>query len=82
MKQEKELKEKINEELKLEMRLEQIRRQKAEEIYKDWVQTAMYKPKPVPLNRGLLTLKGSISSLYINPVSWVYLDTTEGSGNL
>ncbi|XP_055389645.1 reticulocyte-binding protein homolog 2a-like [Condylostylus longicornis] len=46
------------------------REQQAKILYDEWSKTAPFKPRPVPLNKGLLTLKGTISDLFINPEPW------------
>lgn len=38
--------------------------------YKKWMQTSRNTPKPVPLNRGLESLRGSTTKLYVNPNAW------------
>lgn len=42
--------------------------------YDKWSRSAQSKPKHVPLNQGLDTLRGSISKIYINPIPWKNLD--------
>ena len=42
--------------------------------YDKWQRNAQSKPKHVPLNQGLDTLRGSISKLYVNPIPWKNLD--------
>ncbi|CAO1411311.1 unnamed protein product [Diamesa hyperborea] len=42
--------------------------------YDKWSRNAQSKPKHVPLNQGLDTLRGSISKIYINPIPWKNLD--------
>nr|ADH82114.1 hypothetical protein GA22206 [Drosophila pseudoobscura] len=38
---------------------------------KKWFSTVHKKPKPVPMNQGLDSLRGTISDLYINPQPWM-----------
>lgn len=38
--------------------------------FNKWAQSAPSKPKPVPLNRGLDSLKGSSSMIFVNPKAW------------
>ncbi|CAO1392475.1 unnamed protein product [Diamesa serratosioi] len=42
--------------------------------YDKWSRSAQNKPKHVPLNQGLDTLRGSVSKIYINPIPWKNLD--------
>uniref|UniRef100_A0A182Q519 Coiled-coil domain-containing protein n=1 Tax=Anopheles farauti TaxID=69004 RepID=A0A182Q519_9DIPT len=39
-------------------------------VYQDWLRTAKDKPKPVPLNQGPNTLRGTISKIFVNPEPW------------
>ncbi|XP_055910626.1 uncharacterized protein LOC129944993 [Eupeodes corollae] len=50
--------------------LEAQRKQQAARAWQSWIAEAPLKPKPVPLNKGLLSLKGTISDIYINPNPW------------
>lgn len=43
-------------------------------VFKKWLKNSKNAPKPVPLNRGLDSLRGSTSKLYINPTPWKSLD--------
>lgn len=38
--------------------------------YEDWLIASKFKPKPVPLNQGLESLRGSLSKLQVNPEPW------------
>ncbi|XP_034832452.1 coiled-coil domain-containing protein 34-like [Maniola hyperantus] len=49
---------------------EERRRVAGERAYRDWLRTSKNKPLPVPLNQGELSLRGSVSQMYINPVPW------------
>ncbi|KPI97685.1 Coiled-coil domain-containing protein 34 [Papilio xuthus] len=49
---------------------EQRRRSQGERAYRDWLRTSKHKPLPVPLNQGELSMRGSVSQMYINPVPW------------
>ncbi|KAH8255420.1 hypothetical protein KR038_002882 [Drosophila bunnanda] len=52
--------------------LEQQRRKELAEVaWQQWMSNVHGKPKPVPLNQGMDSLRGTISPLYINPKSWV-----------
>lgn len=46
------------------------RQVKSQLSYDNWLAASKSKPKPVPLNRGLATLRGSMTKLQINPVPW------------
>ncbi|XP_049873100.1 capping protein inhibiting regulator of actin dynamics-like [Pectinophora gossypiella] len=49
---------------------EQRRRSQGERAYRDWLRTSKNKPLPVPLNKGELSMRGSVSQMYINPIPW------------
>ncbi|KAG7308796.1 hypothetical protein JYU34_006030 [Plutella xylostella] len=49
---------------------EERRRVQGERAYREWLRTSRHKPLPVPLNQGELSMRGSISQMYINPVPW------------
>lgn len=52
-------------------RKEQERRKLlSEKAWEMWISKVNEKPKPVPLNQGMASLRGTISELYINPKSW------------
>ncbi|XP_019556755.2 coiled-coil domain-containing protein 34 [Aedes albopictus] len=55
---------------RMEEELKQERQQLSKLFYDEWLKTSASKPKPVPLNQGIDSLRGSISKMYINPVSW------------
>lgn len=50
--------------------LEEQRRQMSAEAWQKWLAEADKKPKPVPLNRGIFTLRGTVSDIFINPNEW------------
>ncbi|KAJ2948990.1 hypothetical protein O0L34_g5929 [Tuta absoluta] len=49
---------------------EERRRQQGQQAYRDWLRTSKKKPLPVPLNQGELSMRGSVSQMYINPIPW------------
>ncbi|XP_045448377.1 stress response protein nst1-like [Melitaea cinxia] len=49
---------------------EERRRVQGERAYRDWLRTSKNKPLPVPLNQGELSMRGSVSQMYINPIPW------------
>lgn len=49
---------------------EQSRKKLVEEAWQNWISTVQNKPKPVPLNQGMKSLRGTISPIYINPEPW------------
>ncbi|KAL9895336.1 uncharacterized protein ACN2A1_006074 [Glossina fuscipes fuscipes] len=58
--------------------LEEQRRNIAAGAWERWSSDAAKKPKPVPLNRGIFTLRGTISNIYVNPNKWQpIIPTTE-----
>ncbi|XP_022814038.1 zinc finger CCCH domain-containing protein 13-like [Spodoptera litura] len=48
------------------------RRANSERAYRDWLRTSKNKPLPVPLNQGELSMRGTVSQMYINPIPWQY----------
>ncbi|XP_030555755.1 coiled-coil domain-containing protein 34 [Drosophila novamexicana] len=52
-------------------REQQQRKQQAALAWQQWVKGVAQRPKPVPLNQGLNTLRGTVSNIYINPKQWV-----------
>ncbi|XP_058123621.1 coiled-coil domain-containing protein 34-like [Anopheles ziemanni] len=42
----------------------------SEEIYKEWLKSSKNKPRPVPLNQGPHTLRGTVSKIFVNPQPW------------
>ncbi|XP_030240134.1 trichohyalin isoform X2 [Drosophila navojoa] len=55
----------------------QQRKQLADTAWKQWVKGAAQRPKPVPLNQGMNTLRGTISNIYVNPNPWVHLNESK-----
>lgn len=64
------LKEQIKEQLDQKKILEETKKKISEKIYQKWLENAPYKPKPVPMNNGLLSLKGSTTEIFKNPEPW------------
>ncbi|XP_017117596.1 uncharacterized protein LOC108139385 [Drosophila elegans] len=52
-------------------KLEEERKKRSEGAWKNWMKQVDKRAKPVPLNQGFDTLRGTISNIYINPVQWV-----------
>ncbi|XP_023175016.1 coiled-coil domain-containing protein 34 [Drosophila hydei] len=52
----------------------QQRKQQAAAAWQQWIKGAAHRPKPVPLNQGLNTLRGTVSNIYVNPNSWVHVN--------
>ncbi|XP_017012679.2 serine/threonine-protein kinase dst2 [Drosophila takahashii] len=52
-------------------KLEEDRKQRSQGAWKNWMKQVDKRAKPVPLNQGFDTLRGTISNIYINPVQWV-----------
>ncbi|EDW25536.1 GL26646 [Drosophila persimilis] len=48
-----------------------LRLKKADEAFEKWIQNVSQRPKPVPLNQGFKSLRGTISDIYVNPNEWV-----------
>lgn len=63
---------KRHEEQRRQQLLEQ-RRQLAAEAWNKWIADAAKKPKPVPLNRGFFTLRGTVSDIFVNPNEWQHI---------
>ncbi|KAH8244465.1 hypothetical protein KR026_010552 [Drosophila bipectinata] len=47
------------------------RQQNAEQAFQRWVKNVAQRPKPVPSCQGMQSLRGTISSIYINPKQWI-----------
>lgn len=69
---EKALRQREREEAEQRAQLEEVRRQQAAEQFEIWLESAPQRPKPVPLNKGIYSLRGTISNLYVNPQPWVF----------
>uniref|UniRef100_A0A182WIV1 Coiled-coil domain-containing protein n=1 Tax=Anopheles minimus TaxID=112268 RepID=A0A182WIV1_9DIPT len=54
----------------LEQEIKHEKKKMSNEIYQQWLKNAKHKPKPVPLNQGPNTLRGTVSKLYVNPEPW------------
>lgn len=57
-------------EQRIQEELKQERQYVSKLFYDDWLKSSSSKPKPVPLNQGIDSLRGSISKMFINPVPW------------
>lgn len=53
------------------------RREKANEAWNKWIVDAAKKPKPVPLNRGFFSLRGTVSDIFVNPNEWQHIIPVE-----
>uniref|UniRef100_A0A182X6H6 Coiled-coil domain-containing protein n=1 Tax=Anopheles quadriannulatus TaxID=34691 RepID=A0A182X6H6_ANOQN len=54
----------------LEKKIQDEKKKISDEIYQEWLKSAKHKPKPVPLNQGPHTLRGTVSQIFINPQPW------------
>ncbi|KAH8263073.1 hypothetical protein KR044_004091 [Drosophila immigrans] len=62
--------------------VEQQRRQRSEGAWQNWMKSVNKRAKPVPLNQGFDTLRGTISNIYVNPNQWVSnIDPHDSRGN-
>ncbi|KAH8378490.1 hypothetical protein KR093_011659 [Drosophila rubida] len=62
--------------------VEQQRKQKSEGAWQNWMKSVNKRAKPVPLNQGFDTLRGTISNIYVNPNQWVSnIDPNDSRGN-
>lgn len=55
------------------MRSEEERQKRQElnqQAYEEWLRNSKNKPRPIPLNRGLESLRASVSVSYVNPTPW------------
>jgi coiled-coil domain-containing protein 34 len=43
-------------------------------LYSKWKESSKKTPKPVPMNRGLDSLRGSTTKIFVNPIAWKSLD--------
>ncbi|XP_055597293.1 coiled-coil domain-containing protein 34-like [Uranotaenia lowii] len=55
---------------RMEEEFKQQRKELSTMFYEEWLKTSKNKPKPVPLNQGTESLRGSISKMFINPKPW------------
>ncbi|XP_034100320.2 coiled-coil domain-containing protein 34 [Drosophila albomicans] len=53
---------------------QQERKKQANLAWQHWMKSAAQRPKPVPLNQGFNTLRGTVSDIYINPNQWVHFN--------
>lgn len=42
--------------------------------YEKWIRSSSSKPKPVPFGKGLESLRGSTTKIYVNPIPWESID--------
>ncbi|XP_016963184.1 probable serine/threonine-protein kinase yakA [Drosophila biarmipes] len=61
-------------------KLEEERRKRSQGAWKNWMKQVDKRAKPVPLNQGFDTLRGTISNIYINPHQWVSNIDPQDSG--
>ncbi|KAH8378492.1 hypothetical protein KR093_011664, partial [Drosophila rubida] len=59
--------------LQMKEQANQERKQLAAMAWEKWMSNVFDKPKPVPMNQGIDSLRGTISEIYINPNSWKHL---------
>ncbi|XP_065082953.1 coiled-coil domain-containing protein 34-like [Ochlerotatus camptorhynchus] len=57
-------------EQRMQEELKQERQYVSKLFYEGWLKSSSSKPKPVPLNQGIDSFRGSISKMFINPVPW------------
>lgn len=50
------------------------RKEQAARAWQNWIKGVDKRPKPVPPNQGMKSLRGTISKLYINPKHWEHLN--------
>lgn len=76
---------KKNESLELKKKEEEVKQNAAKDYkkcrkstsnisFEKWVRSSSSKPKPVPMGKGLDSLRGSTTKLYINPEPWKFDD--------
>ncbi|KAH8421150.1 hypothetical protein KR009_003822 [Drosophila setifemur] len=63
--------ERIRKEEENKQKMECERKTRSQGAWKNWIKQADKRAKPVPLNQGFDTLRGTIANIYINPVQWV-----------
>lgn len=65
-----------------QQKLEAQRKEKSDGAWKNWMKSVGKRAKPVPLNQGFDSLRGTIANIYINPNQWVSnIDTNDSRGN-
>lgn len=68
-------KKRADEEYKKRMRdYQNCRKSTANVIYNRWKEDSKNFPKPVPMSRGLDSLRGSTTKIYVNPIAWKSID--------
>ncbi|KAF5288753.1 hypothetical protein FQR65_LT11952 [Abscondita terminalis] len=65
---EKKLQKKLNEIKTSEEK--QLKAEQNREAYQNWLKLSVNKPTPIPLGKGLETLRASVSVTYVNPIPW------------
>lgn len=50
------------------------RKEQAARAWQNWMKGVDQRPKPVPSNQGMKSLRGTISKLYINPKHWEHIN--------
>ncbi|KAH8403062.1 hypothetical protein KR222_003880 [Zaprionus bogoriensis] len=63
--------------LQKKIKEDQRRKKRAEQAWQKWMVTVHEKPKPVPMNQGISSLRGTISPLYVNPQPWKHVKTAD-----
>jgi coiled-coil domain-containing protein 34 len=53
---------------------QKLRQTVSSSSYSKWIRASSSKPKPVPMNQGLESLRGSNAKIYKNPVAWQSID--------
>ncbi|XP_062142155.1 coiled-coil domain-containing protein 34 [Drosophila sulfurigaster albostrigata] len=59
--------------MQLKEQKNQHRKQLAAMAWEKWMSNVFDKPKPVPMNQGIDSLRGTVSEIYINPNPWKHL---------
>lgn len=67
------LEKKLKEQMKILKENEERKRRLEESLraYNEWLKNSKNKPKPIPLNQGLQSLRSAVSVTYVNPTPWI-----------
>nr|CBE67061.1 CG18266-PA [Drosophila phaeopleura] len=71
LEQQQQERERLRKQQEFKKKQEEDRKKRSQGAWNNWIKQVDKRAKPVPLNQGFDTLRGTISNIYINPVQWV-----------
>nr|CBE66740.1 CG18266-PA [Drosophila ananassae] len=71
LEQQQQERERLRKQQEFKTKQEEERKKRSQGAWNNWMKQVDKRAKPVPLNQGFDTLRGTISNIYINPVQWV-----------